>query len=217
MSSQVPHTLRPVEDAHARYAQATAQGTYRGCAAYNDFREIIARGDIDAVCNATPDHRHAIPSIMAARAGTVEVRYSKYKPGGAYTVKPWDGLRVRASLKPMGVSIETINAAMDTVTVRKDKTEVALKLSKPHDKAAKGQLTICGMPAGTYRVSTATTSTEIPCDGKLQCGVPLPVEATVTLVEDETEKERQHEKYERQIGISLTRSHGRWAGERAEL
>jgi predicted dehydrogenase len=39
------------------------------CAAYNDFRELIARGDIDAVCIATPDHWHAIPIIAALRAG----------------------------------------------------------------------------------------------------------------------------------------------------
>jgi predicted dehydrogenase len=39
------------------------------CAAYNDFREIIARGDIDAVTIGTPDHWHAIPAVMAAKAG----------------------------------------------------------------------------------------------------------------------------------------------------
>jgi predicted dehydrogenase len=39
------------------------------CAAYNDFREIIARTDIDAVCIATPDHWHAIPMLAALRAG----------------------------------------------------------------------------------------------------------------------------------------------------
>ena len=39
------------------------------CKAYNDFREIIARDDIDAVCIATPDHWHAIPTIAALRAG----------------------------------------------------------------------------------------------------------------------------------------------------
>ena len=39
------------------------------CAAYNDFREIIARKDIDAVCIATPDHWHAIPTLAALRAG----------------------------------------------------------------------------------------------------------------------------------------------------
>lgn len=36
---------------------------------YNDFREVIARKDIDAVVIATPDHWHALPAIEAARAG----------------------------------------------------------------------------------------------------------------------------------------------------
>ena len=39
------------------------------CAAYRDFREIIDRPDIDAVSIVTPDHWHALPAIMAARAG----------------------------------------------------------------------------------------------------------------------------------------------------
>ena len=36
---------------------------------YNDYRELLARPDIDAVVIATPDHWHAIQSIDAARAG----------------------------------------------------------------------------------------------------------------------------------------------------
>ena len=39
------------------------------CATYNDFRDLIARKDINAVLIALPDHWHAIPAIMAARAG----------------------------------------------------------------------------------------------------------------------------------------------------
>lgn len=39
------------------------------CTAYNDFRELIARDDIDAVCIATPDHWHAIPMLAALRSG----------------------------------------------------------------------------------------------------------------------------------------------------
>jgi len=58
--------------AHKRKQAAqkvNAEYANRDCAAYNDFREIITRQDIDAVAIATPDHWHAILAIMAARAG----------------------------------------------------------------------------------------------------------------------------------------------------
>lgn len=40
-----------------------------GCAMYSDFRELLARPDIDAVHVATPDHWHAIIVIEACRQG----------------------------------------------------------------------------------------------------------------------------------------------------
>jgi len=51
------------------YANKTQSGKYKGCVAYNDFRNLLARDDIDAVCITTPDHWHAIPVVMAATAG----------------------------------------------------------------------------------------------------------------------------------------------------
>lgn len=57
------------EQAKRRVAEAYSKETsYKGCDAYNDFRELLARKDIDAVCIATPDHWHAIPIIEACKA-----------------------------------------------------------------------------------------------------------------------------------------------------
>ncbi|HID23117.1 MAG TPA: Gfo/Idh/MocA family oxidoreductase, partial [Planctomycetaceae bacterium] len=41
----------------------------KGCAAYNDYREMLAREDIDAIVCATPDHWHARIIIDTCRAG----------------------------------------------------------------------------------------------------------------------------------------------------
>ena len=54
---------------NAYYAEKFNRPGYAACAAYNDFRELLARPDIDAVLIATPVHWHALMSAMAARAG----------------------------------------------------------------------------------------------------------------------------------------------------
>jgi predicted dehydrogenase len=41
----------------------------RDCKMYHDFRDLIARNDIDAISLATPDHWHAVPAIAAAESG----------------------------------------------------------------------------------------------------------------------------------------------------
>jgi hypothetical protein len=65
-SKRVNHAKELVE---TRYSAQSKNGTYKGCTGYKDFRELVARKDIDAVLIATPDHWHALPAIAAAKAG----------------------------------------------------------------------------------------------------------------------------------------------------
>jgi len=41
----------------------------KDCASINDFRDVLARDDIDAVMIGTPDHWHALITIAACKAG----------------------------------------------------------------------------------------------------------------------------------------------------
>ncbi|HEV2492943.1 MAG TPA: Gfo/Idh/MocA family oxidoreductase [Terriglobia bacterium] len=52
------------------YAKGTTAGQYHGCAAYDDFRELLhTEKDLDAVMVCTPDHWHAPISISAMKMG----------------------------------------------------------------------------------------------------------------------------------------------------
>jgi predicted dehydrogenase len=60
----VQQSRRDAAKAHVEERQG--KGT---CAAMNDFREALARPDVDAVYIASPDHWHAAMTVAAARAG----------------------------------------------------------------------------------------------------------------------------------------------------
>src|SRR5262245_48603428 len=50
------------------YGEDKKSGAYKGCAVYEDFRDLIGRKDIDVIVVSTPDHWHALPVIAAAKA-----------------------------------------------------------------------------------------------------------------------------------------------------
>ncbi len=73
-SAGLKHALKRAEN---HYAAQNTSGTFKGIATYHDFRDLLARDDIDAVTVCTPDHWHGLISIAAAKAGK-----------DAYTEKP---------------------------------------------------------------------------------------------------------------------------------
>lgn len=50
-------------------AQQRGKGSFKGCDCYRDFRDVLARPDVDGVYIATADYWHVPITIAAARAG----------------------------------------------------------------------------------------------------------------------------------------------------
>ena len=55
-----------VEDS---YSEKFGIESYKGCDTHTDFRDLLARDDIDAVVIAVPDNWHGVMGVMAADAG----------------------------------------------------------------------------------------------------------------------------------------------------
>ncbi|MCX7006281.1 MAG: Gfo/Idh/MocA family oxidoreductase, partial [Kiritimatiellaeota bacterium] len=49
------------------YGKQQPSGQYRGCKTYTDYRELLAKEDVDAVMVATPDHAHAVITMAALK------------------------------------------------------------------------------------------------------------------------------------------------------
>jgi predicted dehydrogenase len=51
------------------YSEQSPSGKFSGCRPYEDFRDMLAREDLDAIYIATPDHWHCAVAVHAARKG----------------------------------------------------------------------------------------------------------------------------------------------------
>ncbi len=83
------------------YAGRVGQQKFKGCDIYNDFRDLLARKDIDAVWGCVPDHWHGVVYNRAIEAGK-----------DIYGEKPitrWvaDGIKVRDAVRRHGCVFQT--------------------------------------------------------------------------------------------------------------
>jgi len=99
-------------------AYSSAGKNYHGVKKYNDYRELIANKDVDAVMISTADHWHAPATIAAALAGK-HVCMEK-----AFSIAPMHGKAVVEAVKAKGVtgrldsefrSIREMNRAVELV------------------------------------------------------------------------------------------------------
>jgi predicted dehydrogenase len=62
-------TIVAVSDAHAERMREAVKTLGGGARAHGDFRKVLEARDVDAVIIATPDHWHALQTMMACAAG----------------------------------------------------------------------------------------------------------------------------------------------------
>ncbi|MHC4527837.1 MAG: Gfo/Idh/MocA family protein [Planctomycetota bacterium] len=123
------------------YARNSEPGTYRGCRAYEDFRDLLARDDIDAVLIALPDHWHSIAVIEAAKAG--KDIYGE-KPLSLTIV---EGRAMSDAVKRYGRVFQTGSQQRSDYNFRR-----ACELVR-NGRIGKLQTVKCGLPGGTPDIS----------------------------------------------------------------
>ena len=86
---------------NATYAGRLGKEQFTGCEIYNDFREVLARDDVDAVWGCAPDHWHGVHFLRAIEAGM-----DLY---GEKPVTRWiaEGIRVREAVRRYGCVFQT--------------------------------------------------------------------------------------------------------------
>lgn len=112
-------------------------GTFRGCKGYEDFREVMALEEIDAVVVDTPDHWHSIPVLMAAAAGK-----------DIYCQKPLsltvsEGRAMSDAVKKYGVVFQTGSQQRSNLNFRR-----ICELVR-NGRIGKLHTVRCGLPGGT--------------------------------------------------------------------
>ncbi len=83
------------------YTERLGKESYQGCVIYNDFREVLARDDIDAVWGCAPDHWHGVLYSRVIESGK-----DLY---GEKPVTRWiaEGIRVREAVRRYGCVFQT--------------------------------------------------------------------------------------------------------------
>ncbi len=89
------------EQVNEFYAQRLGKQSFRGCEIYNDFRDVLARDDIDAIWGCVPDHWHGVVYSRAIEAGK-----DLY---GEKPVTRWiaEGIKVRDAVRRFGCVFQT--------------------------------------------------------------------------------------------------------------
>jgi predicted dehydrogenase len=124
------------------YGTGKESGAYKGCVAYEDFRELLARDDIDAVLIALPDHWHSIAVIAAAKAGK-----------DIYGEKPLsltipEGRAMSDTVRHYGCVFQTGSQQRSDSNFRR-----ACELVR-NGRIGKLHTVKCGLPGGTPDIST---------------------------------------------------------------
>ena len=126
-----------IRDVVNGYYSKKFERPYNACSDLEDFREVIARKDIDAVEIATPDHWHAIPVLMAAAAKK-----------DIYCQKPLsitiaEGRAMSDAVKHHNVVFQTGSQQRSNPNFRR-----ICELVR-NGRIGKLETVICGLPAGT--------------------------------------------------------------------